>query len=234
MARKPWNPSCEQAKFVAQASRLIGLGFFAAVGYHDAIALVTGTVHGTHVVITAFFAFLVWLEFELIGYLSMAKEGVNEFRLDHHYLWVCGGVNCPVFRCQALDAGGIPDGARYLLLTLGVPWLFTHRAPFRIRLLTISRCPNARHRLEFRRHDDHRHKYVASYSPLLEISVTAYSLASRSSANAAAASRSFCSCILSRSSSAWEYARSASSGVHSGSSDGGIHPLGLRPRGNWW
>ncbi|WP_428946770.1 hypothetical protein ACQUQQ_08320 [Acidithiobacillus ferrooxidans] len=32
----------EQAKFVTQASRLIGLGFFAAVGYHDTIAFFTG------------------------------------------------------------------------------------------------------------------------------------------------------------------------------------------------
>ncbi len=55
-----------------------------------------------------------------------------------------------------------------------------------------------------------------------EVAVTTYS---------PAASRSFCSCILSCSSCAWAYARSASSGVHSGSSDGGVHPLGLRPRG---
>ena len=75
MVRKPWKPSCEQAKFVAQASRLVGLGFFAAVGYHDTIALFTGPVHGGHIAITAFFAFLVWLEFELIGYLSIGKGG---------------------------------------------------------------------------------------------------------------------------------------------------------------
>ena len=70
---KNWKPSCEQAKYIAQASRIIGLGFFAAIGYHDTIGLLTGRVHGWHVAVTAFFAFLMWLEFELLGYVAIGK-----------------------------------------------------------------------------------------------------------------------------------------------------------------
>ncbi|MBU2839447.1 hypothetical protein HF670_07695 [Acidithiobacillus thiooxidans] len=68
------KPSCEQAKFIAQSARLIGIGLMALVGTR----LATGYIDGKDTMaqeILLLIVFAEWVGLEYVGYLIIGKGG---------------------------------------------------------------------------------------------------------------------------------------------------------------
>ncbi|MBU2722908.1 hypothetical protein [Acidithiobacillus ferridurans] len=76
-ALKLWTPNCEQAKHIAGALRIVGLGFFAAFGYGPTVDLLKDQIgKGFCVeVIMSGISAIIWIAAEVAGVLAIGKGG---------------------------------------------------------------------------------------------------------------------------------------------------------------
>jgi hypothetical protein len=70
-----WKPSCEQAKYVAGSSRIIGVALSASIAGPPARAILSENSVGAIAWLFVFLGVCVWLLFERSGYQILKKGG---------------------------------------------------------------------------------------------------------------------------------------------------------------